>query len=189
MRRGRRKDREAGVAGGDGQVVKTVLASSRFFIAIAVLGSFVAAVALIVYGGLVVVEVTWKAFSKEISTEGSKELAVDFIELIDLFLLGTVLYIVALGLYELFIDDKLPMPRWLLIRDLNDLEDKLLGVVIVLLGVTFLGKVVTWDGDKNIVYFGVAIAAVIAAVGGYAAITRKEHDTSDEPDKGEVSLK
>jgi uncharacterized membrane protein YqhA len=155
-------------------MVKTILASSRFFIAIAVLGSFVAAVALIVYGGLVVVEVTWKAFSKEISAEGSKELAVDFIELIDLFLLGTVLYIVALGLYELFIDDDLPMPEWLLIHDLDDLKDKLIGVVIVLLGVTFLGKVVTWNGDKSIIYFGGAIALVILALGVFLAINHRK---------------
>lgn len=157
-------------------MVERDLASSRFFVAIAVLGSFVAAVALIVYGGLVVAEVTWKAFSHEISPEGSKELAVDFIEIIDLFLLGTVLYIVSLGLYELFIDDDLPMPEWLLIHDLDDLKDKLIGVVIVLLGVTFLGKVVTWDGSVNIFYFGGAIGVVILALGGFLYISaRKAH--------------
>jgi uncharacterized membrane protein YqhA len=170
------------VNGRSGQVVKSVLASSRFFIAIAVLASFVSAVALIVYGGLVVVEVTWKAFSKEISAEGAKDLAVDFIELIDLFLLGTVLYIVALGLYELFIDDDLPMPDWLLIHDLDDLKDKLTGVVIVLLGVTFLGKVVTWNGDKNIIHFGGAIALVILALGVFIAIShRRAHHSNKAP--------
>jgi len=174
--------REAGALGGGGQVLRTVFASSRFFIAIAVLGSFIAAVALIVYGGLVVVEVTWDAFSAEISPEGSKELAVEFIQLIDLFLLGTVLYIVALGLYELFIDDELPLPQWLLIHDLDDLKDRLIGVVIVLLGVTFLGKVVTWDGDRNIVYFGGAIAMVILALGAFLAVSvRKSHSARKPP--------
>jgi uncharacterized membrane protein YqhA len=166
-------------------VIRTILASSRFFIAIAVLGAFLAAVALITYAAFVVFEVTWDAFSHDINVEHAKSLAVEFIELIDLFLLGTVLYIVALGLYELFIDDKLPMPRWLIIRDLDDLKDKLLGVVIVLLGVTFLGKVVTWDGDRDIVYFGAAIAAVIAALGGFVAISRKGHDKSHASDQGE----
>ena len=152
-------------------MLRTILASSRFFIAIAVLGSFVAAVALIVYGGIVVVDVTWHAFSGEFSPEGAKDLAVDFIEMIDLFLLGTVLYIVSLGLYELFIDSELPMPSWLRIHDLDDLKDKLIGVVIVLLGVTFLGKVVTWDGTRDILYFGAAIGIVILALGGFTAIT------------------
>jgi uncharacterized membrane protein YqhA len=151
-------------------VVRRILASSRYFIAIAVLGSFLAAVALIVYGALVVLEVTWHAFSADIDPEGAKKLAVQFIEIIDLFLLGTVLYIVALGLYELFIDNRLPLPEWLLIDDLDDLKDKLIGVVIVLLGVTFLGKVVIWDGSRDILYFGGAVALVILALGGFLAI-------------------
>jgi uncharacterized membrane protein YqhA len=166
-------------------VLRTILASSRFFIAIAVAGAFLAAVSLITYAAIVVVEHTWQAFSHEINDENAKTLAVDFIELIDLFLLGTVLYIVALGLYELFIDDQLPMPRWLLIRDLDDLKDKLLGVVIVLLGVTFLGKVVTWNGDQSILYFGIAISSVIAALGGFVAITRKGNNKSDVEKKRE----
>ena len=163
-------------------MLRTILASSRFFIAIAVFGAFCAAVSLISYAGIVVIKVTWDAFSHEISAVHSKTLAVEFIELIDLFLLGTVLYIVALGLYELFIDDKLPMPNWLIIRDLDDLKDKLLGVVIVLLGVTFLGKVVTWDGSKSIVYFGAAIAAVILALGLFVAISRFGHSKSKTGD-------
>lgn len=156
-------------------MLRKLLASSRFFIAFAVLGAFIASVVLIVYAGIVVVEVSWNAFSHDISADHAKSLAVDFIELIDLFLLGTVFYIVALGLYELFIDDQLPMPRWLLIRDLDDLKDKLLGVVIVLLGVTFLAKVVTWNGDRAIINYGAAIAAVIATLGGYVASTRLIH--------------
>ena len=168
-------------------MVRTVLASSRYFIAIAVLGSFLAAVALIVYGALVVVEVTWHAYSRDISADGAKTLAVEFIEMIDLFLLGTVLYIVALGLYELFIDSRLPMPEWLLIHDLDDLKYKLIGVVIVLLGVTFLGKVVTWDGSRDILYFGGAVALVIAALGGFLAISGSKGRGGDKPAPDETS--
>jgi uncharacterized membrane protein YqhA len=36
-----------------------------------------------------------------------KELLLSFVETIDLFLVGAVLFIVALGLYRLFIDDSL----------------------------------------------------------------------------------
>jgi uncharacterized membrane protein YqhA len=154
-------------------LLRTILASSRFFIAIAVLASFVSAVALIVYCGVVVLDATRHAFTEDFSPEGAKDLAVEFIEMIDFFLLGTVLYIVALGLYELFVDDHLPMPDWLLIHDLDDLKDKLIGVVIVLLGVTFLGRVVTWDGSRNILYFGAAIALVIIALGGFLAVNAR----------------
>jgi uncharacterized membrane protein YqhA len=91
-RNGRSRNAEVGL-------LKTLLASSRFLIALAVLGSYVAAVAVIVYGGITVYDVVKEAFSHDIGPKGAKALAVEAIELIDIFLLGTVLYIVALGLY------------------------------------------------------------------------------------------
>lgn len=147
-------------------MIRRILASSRFVIAFAVLGSFLAAVALIFYGFFTVTEIVWEMVREhEASPKGAKVYAVEFIELIDLFLLGTVLYIVALGLYELFIDQDLPVPGWLHITTLDDLKDKLVGVIVVLLAVTFLGDV----GAETIVgldvlYVGLAIAAVITAL-------------------------
>ena len=147
-------------------MIRQILASSRFVIAFAVLGSFLSAVALIIYGFFTVFEIVWDMIAEhEVSAKGAKVYAVEFIELIDLFLLGTVLYIVALGLYELFVDQDLPMPGWLHITTLDDLKEKLIGVIIVLLGVTFLGDVV---GETvvgvDILYVGLAIAAVIVAL-------------------------
>ena len=147
-------------------MVRRTVASSRFFIAIAVLGTFVAAVALLVYGALAVAEIVWDTIAAgEVSASGAKQLAVDFIELIDVFLLGTVLYIVALGLYELFVDPALPVPTWLRVDSLDDLKAKLIQVVVVLLGVSFLGSVVEWNGDAAIIELGAAVALVIAAFG------------------------
>ena len=147
-------------------MIRRILASSRFVIAFAVLGSFLAAVALIIYGFFTVLEIVWDMLQEhDVSTKEAKVRAVDFIELIDLFLLGTVLYIVALGLYELFVDQDLPMPGWLHITTLDDLKEKLIGVIIVLLGVTFLGDVVgETSHGVDILYLGLAIAAVIVAL-------------------------
>jgi uncharacterized membrane protein YqhA len=147
-------------------VIRRILASSRFVIAFAVLGSFLAAVALIFYGFFTVAEMVWEIVEDHsVSPEGAKHYAVEFIELTDLFLLGTVLYIVALGLYELFVDQDLPLPAWLHITTLDDLKEKLIGVIIVLLGVTFLGDVVgeTIHG-VDVLYLGLAIAAVVVAL-------------------------
>ncbi len=57
-------------------------------------------------------------------------------------MLAVVLYIMAVGLYELFIDDNLDLPAWLVIHNLEDLKEKLVGVVIVVLAVFFLGRVI-----------------------------------------------
>ena len=93
---------------------------------------------------------------------GATALAIEFIEIIDLFLLGTVFYIIAFGLYELFIEPDIGLPDWLEIRTLDDLKNKLVNVVLVVLGVLFLGHVVAWDGSTDVVYLGGGIALVVA---------------------------
>jgi uncharacterized membrane protein YqhA len=105
---------------------------SRYLIIIAILGSFIAAAVILVYGGLGVLQIVRDVFMHRVFTDAeSKHLAVECVDLIDLFFLGIVLYIVALGLYELFIDERLPTPGWLVVPDLEDLKGKLLGVIIV----------------------------------------------------------
>ena len=145
-------------------MVRKILAGSRFMIAIPVIGSFIGSLVTLVYGGITTVKVATETFAyPTFDMAGVKHLSVDFIELIDIYLLGTVLYIIALGLYELFIDPKLPMPPWLHIDSLEHLKEKLLGVIMVLLGVSFLGEVTEWDGDGTILNLGIAIGAVIFA--------------------------
>lgn len=163
-------------------MIRAVLNGSRYLVVVAVLGSLVAAVALFVYGAVetfsVVVDTAARA---EVSSKGAKVLALAFIEIVDLFLLGTVFLIIALGLYELFVDEGLKLPKWLVIRTLDDLKNKLAGVVVVVMAVLFLGQVVTWDGQRELVGFGVAIAAVIAALTWFLASTVKK-DKLPPPD-------
>jgi len=99
------------------------------------------------------------------TVKGAKVLAIDCTEMIDLFLLGAVLYIIALGLYALFIDDQLPVPPWLGCSNLDQLKEQLIVVVIPLLAVSFLGYVVNWDGNSNILALGVAVGLVLFALG------------------------
>ena len=147
------------------RIVPRILGSSRWGILFAVIGAFLSAMMLLVYALLVVVDIMIDLVRKgSVSTDGAKELAIDVIQMIDLFLLGTVVYIVALGLYELFIDDDLPIPSWLEIRTLNDLKSKLIGVVVLLLGVTFLGVAVSSKDGDQLLEIGLAIAAVIIAL-------------------------
>lgn len=158
-------DHRQRVERGRADLLRQVLASSRFFIGFAILGSFLSAVTLIVYGFLTVGKIIIDLFGESISYEHAKKLSVEFIELTDVFLLGTVLYIVALGLYELFVDSELPVPDWLRVSDLDDLKEKLVGVIIVLLGVTFLGEVAKERKiGRDIFYEGIGIAVVIFAL-------------------------
>ena len=146
-------------------MLRPILSSSRFLVLAAVIGSLVAAFALFAYGVAETVVVVIDTIAKaEVSSKGAKTLALAFIEIVDLFLLGTVLLMIAVGLYELFIDSNLELPEWLQIRTFDDLKYKLVGVVIVVLAVLFLGFVVSWDGQRDLLGIGAAIALVIAAL-------------------------
>jgi len=146
-------------------MLRPVLRSSRYLVLAAVVGSLVAALALFAYGiaetAVVIVDAVTRA---EVSSKGAKALTLAFIEIVDLFLLGTVLLMIALGLYELFIDSNLELPEWLHIRTFDDLKHKLVGVVIVVLAVLFLGHVVSWNGESDLLSIGASIAMVIAAL-------------------------
>ena len=172
-------------------MLRRILASSRYLVVIAVIGSFLTSLVVLVYGGLTVLTVAFNAFSHGVfNIDGAKHLSIESIEVIDLLLLGTVLYIVALGLYELFIDKGLPTPSWLVITSLDDLKARLTSVIVVLLAVTFLAEVVNWNGSSNIIYLGAAVGLVLLALGyilSQGAITNHDDaDTQDESSKHHV---
>ena len=49
--------------------------------------------------------------------------------MVDQFLIGTVLFVIAVGLYQLFFTTmRMPLLRWLLVHDVGDLERKLIGL-------------------------------------------------------------
>lgn len=146
-------------------MIGRILSSSRFLVILAVIGSLLAGATLLVYGFLeTVVLILETVQNGEVSRKVAKKLTLEFIEIVDLFLLGTVFAIIAVGLYELFISQDVTLPDWLVIKTLDDLKNKLIAVVIVVLAVLFLGQVIGWDGEKDLLGYGAAIALVIAAL-------------------------
>ena len=101
----------------------------------------------------------------------------------DYALLATVLYVLALGLYSLFVDDRVPMPAWLRIHDLGQLKELLAGVVVVAIAVIFLGQALTWDGTTDLLAPGLASAAVIAALALFLWQAARERHMESEDDR------
>jgi len=145
----------------ENRVVAKVAAFTRYFIIAPIAGLAVAAIVMTGVAVVDVVKLTKEAFSGHVYIS---KLVVGFIEVADIFLLAVVLYIMAVGLYELFIDDNLPLPSWLVIHNLEDLKEKLVGVVIVVLAVFFLGRVIESENPIDVLYLGGGISAVIAAL-------------------------
>jgi uncharacterized membrane protein YqhA len=166
--------------------LRNIFAASRFVIGFAVLGSFVGSAILLVIATASLFNIAWNEIVNfhpgNLTGSRIDRLAVELIEITDVILLGTVLYIVALGLYQLFIDQNLPLPVWLKVNDLTDLKRDLIGVVVVLLGVSFLGEVVNWEGESDLLPLGAAIALVIAALGFILWLTPAKHHIDDTRD-------
>ena len=89
-------------------------------------------------------------------------------------MLGTVLLVIGYGLYELFIDDELPVPLWLRVYDLDDLKSKLIGVVVAIIAVVFVGVFVDADRSGDVISYGVGAGALVVGLAIFAFTTKKE---------------
>ena len=141
---------------------------TRYIVAVAVAGTFVSSIALLVYEALVVAQIVTDLVREGVVLpKAAKTLAVGLIEAVDVFLIAIALYVISLGLYTLFIDDRITLPKWLEIHDLEDLKRNLVSLVIAVLAVLFLREAVAWDGGRDILALGGALALVIAALTYY----------------------
>jgi uncharacterized membrane protein YqhA len=148
-------------------MMRFITNSSKWLFTLAVLGTALISVFLFILGFLIVIyAIAHAVVTSSIDMNSLKEILATFIEIIDVFLVATVFYIIALGFYELFIA-KAPLPGWLKICNLDDLKEKLLGLVIIALSVLILGEGLTWNGTSEILGFGLAIAAGISAISFY----------------------
>ena len=147
----------------------------RIAMLVPVLALMIAAVALIVYGAFETRHFVFALFDQEhaISRDEAMLLA---IEIVDLFLLATVVQVVSLGLYQLYFRQDLQLPKWLKIETLDDLKSKLVGVAITVLAVYFLGRAVTWTDGIDILYLGGAAAMVIFALTYFLSKIDKHDD-------------
>jgi uncharacterized membrane protein YqhA len=157
-------------------MIRKLFSYTRYVLFIPVLGALLASVAIMLLGGAETVLAVIGTMNGSLLENGVKALLLKYIEIIDLFLIGTVFYITSLGLYELFIDDQIPTPDWLHITHLDDLKAKLLSVTIVILTVIFLGEVINWDHTYSIFGLGAGIAVMILAVTYFLSKGRGAHE-------------
>ena len=159
--------------------MRKLLGGTRHVIALAVFATFLGAVLLLVGSAIAAIRLVWNEISvngfESFSVHHVDHLGVQVVQLTDSILLGTVLYIISLSLYQLFIDDTIPVPKWMRVRDLMELKRDLVSVTVVLLGVTFLGEVVDRNSDDNILPLGIAIAAVVIALALFNWLSPREN--------------
>ena len=161
--------------------MRTVFSWTRYLIWIAVVSLLLATFAVFIYGLISTVVIVFEIFAHgNFGAEGARSLSVELIEMIDLFLLGTILFITAVGLQELFVDPGLKdlIPEWMSVSSLDQLKFNLLAVIVVMLAVLFLGIAASYEltDEVNILDYGLGVAAVILAAGVTVYLFAKVHD-------------
>jgi uncharacterized membrane protein YqhA len=157
------------------------LAACRYLLLIPVIGCVILTAAVCIMGvGRIFTGAEQILRAGDFSPKAAKTVALGVIEVIDLFLIATVAYIAAVGLYKLFIVDReldLPMARK--ITNLKDLEDKIIGVIVAALAVAFLGQAAgAGDVPENLLGYGGGIALVIGALSFFV----RQAGTGSAPD-------
>ena len=152
-----------------------VLAGTRYFILVPILGLLFAAILFFVLGGIGLVGQLLEmlaGFVRGVAHTGGEAdqgvVIFEVVEYVHLFLVGTVLYITAVGFYQFFIQE-LQFPRWLKIDSTEELETNLIGVTVVVLAVNFMGAVFVGERDQLLQY-GAGIALPIAALGLFVGL-------------------
>lgn len=153
--------------------------NSRFVVLAAVIGSLLAGFAIFYMATVDVVYLVIHTFSyadPEMASETRKALhdstVTHIVEVVDGYLLATVMLIFSLGLYELFISDidqahgSRASSKILVISSLDDLKSRLAKVIIMILIVTLFEEALNMKltAPIDLLYLGGSIALIALAL-------------------------
>jgi uncharacterized membrane protein YqhA len=147
-------------------MVRRVLEYCRYLFVVPIVGALILAFTVVLRGLLLILGKELELVrTGEFSPDTAKQVTITVIQSIDMFLVGAICYIVALGFYRLFIsrDDSAHF-RWIKIDKLSDLENKIIGMAVVALGILFLGKAVQSEQPQALLFDGIGIAVMICAL-------------------------
>jgi uncharacterized membrane protein YqhA len=164
-----------------------IIGRSRIVVLLAVVAVLLVAFSLFLLGTLMALRGLWHAWSGVLGGElGSADLTVEFLEIVSVLLKAVVFYLIGVGLYSLFITP-LNVTIALGVESLNDLEDKVVSVVVVIMGITFLEHFIRWEKPLDTLLHGGALALVVGALVLFQMYSHraKEDQKSHHPDTQE----
>ena len=151
--------------------MRKILGLTRYAVIVPSIAAILGALLLMAQGSIEIVLVIIEAVLNDAYL---KDTIVDVLTAVDAILLGTVLLVIGYGLYELFVDTRLEVPAWLQVRDLDDLKSKLIGVVVAIIAVVFVGVFVDSNRASDVVSYGLGAGALVAGLALFAYATRKD---------------
>jgi uncharacterized membrane protein YqhA len=157
--------------------MRQILGLTRYAVIVPAIASIIGALLLMAQGSIEMIIVVYESVAAHAYL---KDTIVAVLTAVDAILLGTVLLVIGYGLYELFVDPELTVPDWLQVRDLDDLKSKLIGVVVAIIAVVFVGVFVDSNRADEVLAYGLGAGALVAGLAVFALATRKSDKPSDK---------
>ena len=150
--------------------MRKILGLTRYAVIVPAIASMIGALLLMAQGSIEMILVVIDA---TLNNAYLKDTIVDVLTAIDAILLGTVLLVIGYGLYELFVDTEIVVPEWLQVHDLDDLKSKLIGVVVAIIAVVFVGVFVDANRSADVLAYGLGAGAIVTGLAIFAYATKK----------------
>jgi len=150
--------------------MKFILEKSKYLAGVGVLSLLLAAVAGFVWGMFQTVNTIYLVF---VSMGMDSSITVEFIKIVDSFLIATTVLIFSVSLYELFIDD-INLPEWMLAHNLYELKTKLSSMIVLVMAVKFLEKLLEVKDTNDLLRMGVAISLMSAVLIAFGYFGKKD---------------
>jgi Predicted membrane protein len=161
--------------------MRKILGATRYAVVVPSIASMIGALLLMAQGSIQMIVIVFRAAFEQTPL---KDTIVDVLTAVDAILLGTVLLVIGYGLYELFVDTHIQVPQWLQINDLDDLKSKLIGVVVAIISVIFVGVFVDSNRAGDVIAYGVGAGALVTGLAIFALATKKPDRSKEKPAAG-----
>ncbi|HLS86749.1 MAG TPA: YqhA family protein [Burkholderiales bacterium] len=151
-----------------------LIGRSRIVVVVAVVAVLLCAFSLFLLGAFLAAEAIWQAWGGVIGgEEESTEVTIRFLEIVTVMLKAVFFYLIGVGLYSLFISP-LNVTVALGVETLNDLETKVISVVIVIMAVHFLERFILGADARETLQHAGALALAVGALVVFKFLAHRE---------------
>lgn len=135
----------------------------RFIVLVPVAAVLLVAFSLFLLGTIqAVVDIWWAWVGLFHGQSDVPKISAQFLKTVSVILEAVVFFLIGVGLYSLFVAP-LNLAVALGVETLNDLEERIISLVITVLGVTFLQHFIEWQEPLQTLQFAGALAVSVAA--------------------------
>lgn len=151
-----------------------LIGRSRLIVVVAVVAVLLCAFSLFLLGAWLALVTIWHAWGGVMGGElGTTEITIRFLEIVTVMLKAVFFYLIGVGFYSLFISP-LNVTVAMGVETLNDLETKVISIIIVIMAVNFLERFIQYAAPIDVLTGAAALALAVAALVFFKIYTNRE---------------